>query len=467
MSDSVTHFSAEDPSFRKEPPEPDEIAHFVPPQIQEARLANGLRILLAERHDMPIVAAQIVVDRGLDLQHAPGIATMVAMMMFTGTQSRSALELSDDLEALGARYGAWADHDGMGVSGQVLQHVFPQFFSILADVVRHPSFLETELERERARRLSTLAAQSDDPDALLENAIEEKLYPEGHPFHAPLYGDLATTKTLSVADLVQLHRLAFRPAHATVAIAGDMDKASAIALVEKNLGDWKGILVPRKIHPEPRTLAKDEKRIVLIDRPGASQSNIKLAAVGVARKNPDYPAAMILNMLFGGQFSSRLNMNLREKHAYTYGASSMFETRRLAGPFTVATAVSTPATAPAIREIFAEMDRLRHELVSDLELQNAKINVIRKLPARFETAAGTAQALGSLSQFDLPLDVFATRQDRVAKVTAEDLRRVADLYLRPEAMRIFVVGDASVIQKDLEKLELGEIESRQAGDNVP
>ena len=461
MSDSITHFSGEDPSFRKHPPEPDAELRFVPPHIEEARLSNGLRILLVERHDMPIVAMQIIVDRGLDLQHAPGVATLTATMMFTGTQSRSALQLSDDLEAIGARYGSWADHDGMGVSGQALQNRFPELMAIIADVVRHPAFLQKELERERAKRLSLLAAERDDPDAQLENAVEEKIYPEGHPFHAPMYGDIATIDKLGVEDLVTLHRLAFRPAHATVAIAGNIDKTTAIALVEKNLGDWTGELVPREPHPEPQPLAKGEKRIVLIDRPGASQSSVSLATVGIARKHPDYDAVTILNMIYGGQFSSRLNMNLREKHAYTYGAHSFFETRQLPGPFTAGAAVTTPATASAIREMFAEMERLRQELVPEMELHHAKTNIIRKLPARFETAAGTAQALGSLSVLGLPLDAFVSRQVRAASVTAEDVRRVAGLHMRPEDMRIFIVGDASIIQKDLENLALGEIELRQ------
>ncbi|MBK9265791.1 MAG: insulinase family protein [Polyangiaceae bacterium] len=176
---------------------------------------------------------------------------------------------------------------------------------------------------------------------------------------------------------------------------------------------------------------------------------------------------MVLNTLLGGQFSSRLNMNLREKNAYTYGAYSWFDTRRVAGPFTASGAIMTPATAPAIREMFAEMERLRKELPPAVELENAKTNLIRKLPARFETANGTAQTLGALSVLGLPLDEFATRQSRVAKVTAEDVRRVANTYLRAEAMRVIIVGDASVVQKELEALDLGGIEVRHLVEQNP
>lgn len=449
-------------SFRKQPPLPDEDVHFVPPVIEEAHLANGVRILLVERRDMPIVATQIVFERGLDVQATPGLASLTASMLLTGTQSRSALQLSDELEAIGARYGAWADHDGMGVSGQALSPRFSELFSILTDMVRHPSFAETELARERARRLSTLAAQRDVPDILLENAIEAILYPPGHPFHAPMLGTIPAINALHADDFTAFHRLAFRPAHATVAIAGDIDKATAIALVEKNLGDWTGEAVPRHEVPEPRVWRPGEPRIVLIDRPKSSQSNLSVATVGIARSDPDYDEVAIMNTVLGGQFSSRLNMNLREKHAFTYGASSMFATRRLPGPFTAIADVSTPVTAPAIREMFFEMERLRHELVTDTELHHAKTNVIRKLPARFETASGTAQALGSLALLGLPLDAFAARQRGASQVTAEDIRRVARLHLRAEEMRVFLVGDASIVREDLEKLNLGAIEVRSS-----
>lgn len=462
MVDSKRFYPGEDAEFRKYPPDPDADVLFVPPRMQEARLPNGLRILLAERHDMPIVATQIVFDRGLDLQSGPGMATLTSAMLWAGTESRSALVLSDELEGLGARYHSWADQDGMGVSGQCLRNQFADLFGLLADIIRRPSFDSTEFERERSKRLSTLAAQADDPEVLLENALTERLYPLGHPFHAPLHGDEATIRAAKPEDLETFHRLALRPAHATVTIAGDIDWESAIDLVEKNFGSWTGEALPRQTFPDPSVNDHNKRRILLIDRPDAAQSNVLLGILGIARNSPDYDAVMVLNTLLGGQFSSRLNLNLREKHAYTYGAHSIVEARLQRGPWSAGAAVTTPKTADAIREMFLEIDRFRNEVVPFAELQNAKTNFIRKLPARFETAAGTAQALGSLAVLNLPLDVFATRQSRAAQVTVEDVHRVAKLYLRPENMQIFVVGDAAVIRENLEKLELGEIEVRPA-----
>ncbi len=452
---------AEEAEFRKYPPPPEQDVYFSPPPIQEAHLANGLRILWAERHEMPIVAMQIAVNRGLELQSTPGLASLTATMMMMGTQSKSALVLSDELEAIGAIYGTWADYDGMSVRGQALQEQFPELIAILADISRHPAFADVDLERERAKRLSNLVAMSDSPDTLLEDAIEERLYPEGHPFHAPILGDEKSIRILQASDLVQFHALAFRPAHTTIAIAGALDRDAVMSLVEKHFGDWTGELVPRKTPPEILPIRSGESRVLLIDRRGAPQSNVALGIVGIARKSPDYDAAMVLNTLLGGQFSSRLNLSLREKHACTYGAYSVVEPRRLAGPWTAGGAITTSATALAIREIFGEIERLRNELVPEIELHHAKTNLIRKLPARFETVAGNAQAMGSLAVLDLPLDVFAQRQARAAAVTAEDVRRVAQTYLRPEDMRVVVVGDAAAIRDDLEKLGLGDVEIRR------
>jgi predicted Zn-dependent peptidase len=454
--------SAEDPAFRKAPPASSGEVTFVPPKIQEARLSNGVRILLVERHDMPIVAVNIVSDRGAEVQGRPGLAGMTAAMLLAGTKTRSALALSDELGAIGAAYGSYADHDGMGVSGQALRDKASALFTILADVVQNPAFDAAELERERSRRLTAIAQQNDVPAVLLGNAISEKLYPAGHPYREPLIGNEASVKAMKPAELSRFYASAMRPDRTTVAIAGDIDKASATALVEKSFGAWGGKAGPAGTLKDPAAIGKDEKRLLVVDRPRATQSIVAVTAVGVPRKHPDYDAIQLMNTLLGGQFSSRLNLNLREKNAYTYGARSGFDMRHGAGPFTAGGAIMAQATAPAIKEIFAEIERMRKEPPSADELSDAKANLVRQLPARFETAGDTASTLAALAVMDLPLDEFATRPARIAKVTAEDVRRVAEKYLRPEQMRVILVGDAEVIEKDLATLGIGEAEIRRA-----
>jgi predicted Zn-dependent peptidase len=452
----------EDPAFRKAPPPPSGEVAFLPPRIQEARLANGVRVLLVERHEMPIVAVNIVSDRGAEVQGTPGLAGMTAAMLLAGTKTRSALALSDELGAIGAAYGSFSDHDGIGVSGQALRDKVPELMTILADVVQNPAFDAAELERERSRRLTSIVQQNDMPGVLLGNAVSEKLYPAGHPYREPLIGTEASVKAIKPADLTRFHGASLRPDRTTVAIAGDIDKAGAMALVEKAFGGWKGKAGPAGKLNEPAAVGKGEKRLLVVDRPRAAQSLVAVTVVGVARKHPDYDALQLMNALLGGQFSSRLNMNLREKHAYTYGARSGFDMRHGAGPFTAGGAIMTQATAPAVKEIFAEIERMRREPPGAEELADAKAQLIRQLPARFETAGDTASTLAGLAIMDLPLDEFATRPARIAKVTAEDVRRVAEKYLRPDQMRVILVGDADAIEKELATLGIGEAEIRRA-----
>jgi len=452
----------EDPAFRKTPPEGGPDKPFIAPMIEEARLSNGLRVLYVLRREMPVVAVNVVVNRGAEQEKAPGLTSTMASMMLSGTKSRSAIKLSEELGALGVRYGAWADHDGVGVTAQVLRDKAADLMPILADVVLNPAFDPAELERERTRRLTSILQQADQPGVLLQNAITERLYPAGHAYRDPLIGTEASVKALKPADLARHHEALFRPEHATVTIAGDIDKAAALALVEKSFSAWKGKGTEAKAPKDPPAVGKGEKRVFLVDRPGATQSYVAVSLVGVSRKNPDFDALMVMNTLLGGQFTSRLNLNLREKHAYTYGARSGFDMRHGPGPFTAGGAIMTPATAPAVKEIFAEIERLRKEAVSTQDLADAKANLVRQLPARFETAGETAGTLASLAIQGLPLDELATRPSRISRITAEDVKRVAEKYLRPDQMRVIVVGDAAVVEKELAALDLGGVEVRKA-----
>jgi len=452
----------EDPSFRKTPPPSMPDAPFVAPRIEEARLPNGTRILVVTRHEMPIVAVNVVIDRGAAEQPSPGLASAMASMLLAGTKTRSAIALSEELNGIGARYGVFCDHDGVGVSGQSLRDKVPELVALLADIAQNPAFDAAELERERARRLTSIAQQADMPHVLLHNAIAEKLYPAAHPYHAPLIGDEAAVKAMKPGDLARLHEALFRPEQATITIAGDIDMATATALVQKSFGAWKGKAKPAKTIGDPRPPAKADKRLLIVDRPGATQSYVSVTTLGVSRKNPDHDALLVMNALFGGQFTSRLNMNLREKHAYTYGARSSFDMRHGSGPFTAGGAIMTPATAKAVKEIFSEMERMRSELVSVEDLAGAKANLVRQLPARFETAGETAGTLAALAIQGLPLDELATRPARIAKITAEDVKRVAEKYLDPAKMRVIVVGDAAVVEGELSALDLGGVEVRRA-----
>lgn len=450
----------EDPeAFRSKAPTAGPAVPFVAPKIVEHKLANGVRILLVERHELPIVAFQIVVDRGAD-QGPPGVGAFLGAMLVQGTKSKSALEISDTMGKLGAQFGSWGNLDSIGVSGKVLAAGFPEAFALLAECIRNPALSKHEIERERSKRLTSLAQQKDSPQIILRNSVSEVLYPESHPYHAPLLGTEPALKKLTAQDLAALHKKLVEPEDITVAISGDITREQAVAEVTKVLGSWKG--KPDSVPELQEPPEASGPRIVIIDRPGATQSHLAATLVGVPRANKDFHALQVMNTILGGQFSSRLNLNLREKHAYTYGAGSSFDMRHGPGPFTAGGAIVREATTPATLEILSELKRIAETPVTDEELEVAKANLIRRLPGSFETVSDVAGSVAYLSIYNLPLDEFDKRVAGYNAVTKDDIQRVAKLYLRSERLRIVIVGDADVIEKDLDKLNLGKPEIRRA-----
>jgi predicted Zn-dependent peptidase len=449
-----------DAEFRKAAPAPGPRVTFVAPKIEEARLKNGIRVLVVPRNDLPIVAVQLVVAQGAD-QGTPGLGGFVGAMLMAGTKTRSALVLSDELEALGARYGAWIDYDGAFVRGECLAPKLPKLLELLADVVQNPAFDEAEIERERSRRLTAIAQQNDRPATLMSLAMNEALYPGKHPYATPVIGDAESVQKIAKKDLAAFHAQRFAPDATTIAVAGDVKKDALLADLEKAFGAWKGASKKRAGVAEPPAPGKKDARVIVVDRPGTTQSNVVVALPGVARKHKDFDAMLVMNTILGGQFSSRLNLNLREKHAYTYGARSGFDWRVGPGPFSAGGAIHTDKTEPAVREILKELDRIQREPVTDEELADAKANLVQQLPGRFETAADTAGTIAALSLYGLPLDEFATRAARIEKVTKEDIQRVAKDRFLKDRMRVVIAGDAGVFKDKLATLDMGTVAIKQ------
>ncbi|MFO0760820.1 MAG: pitrilysin family protein [Byssovorax sp.] len=440
--------------FRAKPPPPGQETPFTPPRIEEIKLASGIRLLLVERHELPLVAMRFAFDRGAD-QAAPGLGGFMTSMLFQGTKKRNAIAISDELRAQGIAADASAEHDAYWISARCLADKLPATLDLVADVIEHPAFAKDELERVRSRRLTSLVQQNDQPGAILTNTMLSLLYPAGHPYRVQLLGEEAGLTKATAADLAKIHKESFVPDRLTLAVAGDVQKADLVAQIERAFAGWKGS--SPKPSPPSRPVDDMSQRITLVDRPGLSQSSIAVATVGVPRLMADHDAITLMNTLLGGYFSSRLNSNLRERHAYTYGARSAFELRRGPGPFTAGGTFVREHTGDSVREIFTEIKRMREELVTQEELDGARIRAIRRLPSKFETASETAEAVATLSVLDLPLDEYATVADRLRKVTREDVQRAAQAHLAEDKLRVVVVGDAKVVKEQLEALGMGAV----------
>jgi predicted Zn-dependent peptidase len=450
---------APDETFRQTPPTPGPDPAFVPPQIQEQRLANGVRILFVERHELPVVSFDLAFDRGAD-QDRPAVGGFTGAMLFQGTKTKSALQLSDAIERLGAHAGGSVDFDASRVHASCLAPKFADTLALVADVVMNPAFAKDEIERERSHRLTAVAQENDRPEAVLRNTVANVLYPKGHPYASSLLGTADALKRITRDDLVRFHKEVFSPDLLTVSVSGDLKLSDVVAQVTQALGGWKGKAARAKEPGTPPAPTAKEPRIILVDRPGATQSRVDLALVGLPRHTKDFDALEVMNVAFGGNFSSRLNMNLREAHAYTYGARSSFDYRHGPGPFLAGGAIVREKTGPAVTEMLKELDRIRNEPISSAELANAKSPLIRGLPAVFETTDDVAWALSNLATYGLPLDEYATRPARFAAVTADDVKRVADTYLVPANVRIVVVGDAKVVAEQLSAVGMGTVTVR-------
>jgi zinc protease len=424
-----------------------------------AVLPNGLTLILSERRGLPIVAANLVVKTGSDANplERPGLANFVAAMLDEGTATRSALQIADEVAQLGASLTTGSSMDATTVSARSLTKNFPATLALLTDISLRPSFPAEEIERQRASRLAQLVQMRDNPGQVAAQVMGVALYGTRHPYGYTELGTEASTKAVTRDEMMTFWRQHFVPNNAALVVAGDISMSELRALAEKAFGSW-----PRGM-PARQTLGEPEitrARVVIVDKPGSPQTQVRVASIGAARSSPDFRALQVMNTALGGLFSSRINMNLREAHGYTYGASSQFIFRRSAGPFVVAGGIRTDVTAPAITEIFKELEEIRQKPMPAEELQKAKDALANSLPGTFETSFNTVNSFSNIFIYDLGLDYYTRFAKEVNAITAEQALDVARRYIVPERLVVIAVGDRKVIEPELQKLNLGAIEIR-------
>jgi predicted Zn-dependent peptidase len=327
--------------------------------------------------------------------------------------------------------------------------------AVMSDVVARPTFPEGELKRLRDERLASLVEAQDDPEQLVAFAFPRLIYGAQQRYGTEPIGTAAALNKITTADLKAFHAAEYRPSNAALFVAGDVTAATVIPILEKGLGPWKGSAAP--VAPAiPTAPQLSDRRVYLIDKPGAAQSQIRIGWIGVPRSTTDYFAIRVLNTILGGAFTSRLNNNLREVHGYAYGAGSNFDMRLGAGPFFAAAGVQTDKTVDALKEFFVELTRIHDPIGAD-ELQKAKNYLSLLLPRNFETERGSANALAQTYIYSLPSDYFQTYASRIGAVTAEDVKRAADKYIQPDKFAVVIVGDRKVIESGVKALNLGPL----------
>ena len=432
---------------------------------QSFTLPNGLTVILSQRPGLPIVSANLVFRTGSGANpiDKPGLANFTAGMLDEGTATRKALDLADAVAQIGATLNTSSSMDAISVTGRSLAKNFPATLDLMADVVLHPSFPAEELERQRAQRLAQLAQQRDNPAAVAGVAMAAALYGPKHPYGFAEIGPEPAIKATSRDDLVGFWKQNLVPNNAALVVAGNIDLADLKAQAERAFGSWTRGTPASPMLGAPGTTAA---RVVIVDKPGAAQSQLRVAGIGAARSTPDYPALEVMNMALGGLFSSRINLNLREQHGYTYGAGSGFAYRRFPGPFFVATGVQTAVTGAAVGEIFKEITRTIEAPLTDAELALSKDAIVRSLPGMFETSPQVAGSLSSVYLYDLGLDYFTKYPAQVTAITAAAAQEAARKYLVPGKLVVIAVGDKAKIAPQLAGLKLGAVELRDADGGI-
>jgi zinc protease len=450
-----------DEAFRHEQPKAGAARAVQLPTPASATLSNGLTLILDQRRELPLVAANLIFKTGSDANplDKPGLANFVAAMLDEGTASRNALQIADEVARLGASLSTGSSMDSSTVSGRALSKNFAATLDLMADVVLRPSFPAAEIDRQRASRLGQLVQQRDTPPQVAAQVMARSLYGDRHPYGFTEIGTEASVKGIGRDDMMEFWRQNFVPNNAALVVSGDISMQELQALAEKAFGAW-----PRGTPAQPALGAPTTTpaRIVVVDKPGASETQVRVATIGASRSSPDFRPMQVMNMTLGGLFSSRINMNLREAHGYTYGASSQFTFRRSAGPFQVASAVRIDATAPAVNEIFKEIRGMTEKPMTEDELRSAKTSMVNSLPGAFETTSDAVANFSNVYVYDLGLDYYTKYADQVNAVTAEQALGMAKKYLGTDRLIVIAVGDRAKIEPSLRKLNLGALEVRDA-----
>jgi zinc protease len=429
-------------------------------------MSNGVRVLFVERHDLPIVSVRVVSGAGAgDLGGVrPGTTALMGSMLEQGAGTRTSLALSDDYAAMGAEHAAWCEWDSCVASVKVLASHLGPSLDLLADVALRPTFPDSELERLRKRWLGAIQQEKSSPPVMEQNALAAAVFGRAHPYGHSLRGQAADVEKVTRAEIEATWRRVFEPRSTTVVVAGDVAPEQLRSLLQAHFGAWKGGATAR-VPVGRAVMDRKAAKVVLIDVPGAAQSQVYLAEEGAPLATKDRIPLEIMNLILGGMFSSRINLELREAKAYTYGAHSGFALRHGAGAFAAGGAMFGDHTADAAREIASQIDRMRAEPVKAEELADAKENAKLELPAGFESVEELTGVLEHIATYGMPLDEYAQRAARIDAVTAADVQRVAKKWLHPEAMRIVIAGDRAKVEHSL--MDLGAIETRDAfGDLV-
>jgi zinc protease len=438
---------------RSKPPMPTVPSKVSFPRYTEGKLPNGLKWFVVENHELPIVSMGFVVKGGSVFDGSlPGLASVTSELITKGTKTRSAVDIAEEIDFVGGSLSTNTSWDATQIFVSVLRNHLDVGFDVLHDIVVNPIFLQDEIERVKARRLATIQQMKADPGYVADVRFSSVVFGD-HPYGKPQGGTEKTIAAMRRDDFVNFHLKFYTPDNSFLVFAGDITAKDAEKYVRRYFAKWSG---KKKRVTLPHFHLENHRRVVVVDKPAAVQSAVRIGGIGIARNDPDYIKVIVMNTMLGGYFSSRINQNLREEHGYTYGGRSVFDARTLPGLFEVSVDVRNEVTSETINEVFNELNRIRETMPSKDELEMVKNYLIGSFPIHLETPQQVAGRIITIELYHLPKNYYRKYRENISMVTARDVRTIARKYIKPREFSIVLSGDSKEIKDRL--LRFGEVE---------
>ena len=453
------HHSGKPLADRSKLPELDQAPGFTLPKIEHFTLKNGLKVMLAERHQVPIVEFEMQFDAGFsaDQFHTLGTAYFTSIMLKEATMSRSTFDISEEEEMLGASIAVGSSLDTTSIGLSALKKNLEPSLELYADIILNPAFDSGDLNRIKPRILAAIEKEKSSPMSMALRTLPPLIYGNDHAYGIPFTGKgtVESITSINKTNLQNFHNTWIRPNNATLIIAGNTNKKSITPLLEKVFGDWKASDNKTPVKELKAVPLKDKAEFYLIDKPGAIQSTIIAGHIAPSSTSKNNIAINVMNTIFGGSFTSRLNMNLREDKHWSYGAGSVLPDANGQRPFFTYTAVQIDKTAATIKEIQKEFDLyLSNKPASENELEKVKSNKTLKLPGLYETISALKNGMSSLVRFKRPDDYLLTWGDKVRALKIEEVRAAASDVYHPDKLTWVIIGDRQVVEPQLKKIKL-------------
>lgn len=432
--------------------------NFKPPITESFTLDNGLKVYFCHKSNLPMIRLNLMINAGskLDIKNKNGLAYLTTLTLDEGADGMDALQLSDEFDVLGSNFNLSADNDCVYISLQSLTDKFERSLELFSKVILKPNFADNDFEREKSKLITRILQSKDEPEYLADQIFDYRIFGDLHIYASPISGYEESVQSIALEDIKNHYNKYFTSKNSSLIVVGNLSRTELEVLLNKHLGNWNGD--ENRFVYETR-ISNPEKKIFVLHKQDSVQTEIRVGHTSPKRSSNDYFQRMILNTILGGQFTSRINLNLRERNGYTYGATSKFQYYKDAAFFEVSTSVGIENTGNAVKEILFELENIQNGIL-DKELEFAKSSITKKFPLNFETYRQIASGISGKVLFNLPDDYLDNYISNVNSVSKSEVEKAANDFIENNNLSIVLVGDKNIIQEKIKdiKIDFSEVD---------